>query len=162
LLRALAEVVPQLPAVHLHLVGDGPLRPDLERLTAQVGLAGRVTFHGAVAHDRLPDYYRAADLCVLASHYESQSLVVLEAAACARATVGTAVGLLPELAPPGWTVPPGDPGALAGALLTALADPLALDRAGRAARETVATHYSMERTLAILTGLYGELIPGSD
>jgi hypothetical protein len=58
-------------------------------------------------------------------------------------------------------VPPGDPAALAGALLTALADPLALDRAGRAAQATVAARYTLEGTLAVLADLYGELNPAS-
>ena len=83
LLRALARVARDVPDVHLHLVGDGQLRSELGQQAEELGVAPRVTFHGAVPHDRLPDCYRAADLLVCSSRYESQAMVGLEAAACA-------------------------------------------------------------------------------
>lgn len=92
LLRAFALVCDELSGVHLHIIGDGVLRPHLEKIAGKF-----VTFHGDVNHEKLPTYYRAADLCLLTSHYESQSMVALEAGACGRVTVGTKVGILPEL-----------------------------------------------------------------
>ena len=53
------------------------------RVATDVRVAERVTWHGAVAHDRLPEYYRGATLCVQASRFESQGMVVLEAQSCA-------------------------------------------------------------------------------
>ncbi|MGH2542384.1 MAG: glycosyltransferase, partial [Ardenticatenaceae bacterium] len=89
LLRALAGVIVKQPGVHLHIVGSGPLRVELERLATDLGVAARVTFHGEVGHERLPGYYRAADLFVLSSRYESQGMVALEAAACGLPIIGT-------------------------------------------------------------------------
>ncbi len=157
LLRALSRVVTQAPCVHLHVVGEGPLHGYLESLAESLGVAAYVTFHGAVSHERLPAYYRAADLCVLTSRYESQGMVTLEAAACARATVGTAVGLLPDLSPATRTVPVGDARALAEALLTTLQDPQAAVAMSQASLETVEAKYRLERMLEELYAVYAEL-----
>ena len=120
LLRALVEVRRHVLDVHLHIVGGGPLRSELERLAHSLNMAAAVTFHGEISHDRLPAYYRAADLCLLTSHYESQSMVALEAAACDRVTIGTEVGVLPELVPPEYLVSANDYQSLAG-IITQLA-----------------------------------------
>lgn len=157
LLRALSRVVDQAPGVHLHIVGDGPLRRDLESLAESLGVAHRVSFHGAVSHDRMPAYYHTADLCVLSSRYESQGMVILEAAACARSTVGTAVGLLPDLVPATQVVSVGDDQALAEALLTTLQDPRALATMGQASLKAVEAGYTLEQTITRLCALYAEL-----
>lgn len=98
LMQAFALV--NVPDLHLHIVGDGVLRDDLHTYAHTLGVAERVHFHHHVAHDDLPSYYNAADLCLLTSHFESQSMVALEAAACGRVTIGTPVGLLGELVEP--------------------------------------------------------------
>jgi glycosyltransferase involved in cell wall biosynthesis len=157
LLRALSRVVSRVPGVHLHIVGAGPLRRELECLAEGLGVAPHVTFHGAVPHDRLPDWYRAADLCVLSSRFESQGMVALEAAACARPTVGTAVGLLPDLVPATWTVPVGDDRALAEVLCTTLQDPRSRATMGQASLEAVRDGYTLEATVRRLSALYSVL-----
>lgn len=113
LLQAFAQVRAHGMDAHLHLAGTGRLQSDLEHLAETLNIAAGVTFHGEVAHEHLPDYYRAADLCVLTSHFESQSMVALEAAACGKLTAGTRVGLLPELVPDSFLVMPGDTAGLA-------------------------------------------------
>lgn len=158
LLQALALAVPRVPEIHLHLVGDGPLRGDLEAQAAALGLSGKVTFHGSVPHHRLPPYYRGADLCVLSSRHESQGMVVLEAAACGRTTVGTAVGILPELAPATQAVPVGDARGLADALVALLREPSSLAIRGRRALGAVREGYALERSVADLCSLYGTLL----
>jgi peptidoglycan/xylan/chitin deacetylase (PgdA/CDA1 family) len=85
----------------LYLVGDGPQRPALEAASAARGLTGMITFAGAVAHDRLPDWYRAADLFVLPSHSEGVPNVLREALACGTPFVASQVGGIPELAASG-------------------------------------------------------------
>jgi glycosyltransferase involved in cell wall biosynthesis len=120
MLHAFARIVVVSPQTQLHIVGDGPLRPALQQLAEQLAIADRINWHGDVAHHQLPEYYRAADLFLLSSRYESQSLVVLEAAACGLPSVGTAVGLLPELVPIVTSVPIGDAAALADATLALL------------------------------------------
>ena len=96
-LEALALVSQSLDGVRLDIVGDGPERAALMTFAERLGVADRVVFHGELRHERLPEFYRAADLCLLTSYVESQSMAALEAAACGRATIGAHVGLLPEL-----------------------------------------------------------------
>jgi glycosyltransferase involved in cell wall biosynthesis len=159
LLRALARVVRKAPAAHLHLVGDGPQRPTLERLAGELGVGDHLTFHGAVDHDRLPEYYRAADLAVLSSRFESQSMVALEAAACGLVTVGTAVGLLPELVGTEFTAPVGDAEALAAAVLTLARDPAHRAALGEANRAAVEARYTLSGSVRELSALYCRLAP---
>ncbi len=154
LLRAMARVVQQMTGVRLHIAGDGPLGDDLRGLAESLDIGDHVTFHGAVRHERMPAHYRAADLCVLSSRHEGQELVALEAAACNCATVGTAVGLLPDLMPATHVVPVGDDNALAEALLHALQDRHTLRAVGQAGRVTVEANYTLERTVACLLSLY--------
>ncbi len=162
LLRAFSQVVEGVPGIHLHFVGEGPLRRDLESLAESLGIASHVTLHGAVPHGQMLAYYRAADLCVLSSRHEGQELVTLEAAACARTTVGTAVGLLPDLTPASQVVPVGDAEALADALLGTIQDRQAITVIGQAGLEAVEAGYILERTVARLRALYVDLLaPGN-
>lgn len=160
LLEAFARVRRHQPQAHLHLVGEGPLRRELERRAAEPDLAGHVTFHGRVPHERMPAYYRGADLYVQSSRHESQGMAVLEAAACALPVVGTAVGLLPEL-PGARAVPPGDAGALAAAIV----DGLGRDATGRetlaAAAAGIRQRYGMRGTLERLETVYRAVATGA-
>ncbi|MFN8472668.1 MAG: glycosyltransferase [Anaerolineae bacterium] len=152
LLRAVARVRRDIPGIHLHIVGDGPMRAALGTMVIELGLQGCVTFHGAVRHEALPAWYHAADLCVLSSRHEGQELVTLEAAACGRATVGTAVGILPDVMPGRYVAPPQDSERLASAIRLALDDRESCRR--QAAFDTVRTRYSLEQTVADLSALY--------
>jgi len=94
----------------LHLLGDGPSKAALQKQAAELGLDSYVQFHGAVGHDRIPDWYRAADLTVLSSDSEGLPNVLRESLACGTPFVSTAVGSLKEISCPGATllVPKGD------------------------------------------------------
>ncbi len=107
--------------VHL---GDGPRRAELLHRAEALGIVDRIRFVGRVAHDALPDWYRAADLQVLPSRSEGVPNVLMEGLACGLPFIASAVGGVPEVAPsPTWCVAPDDAVALAGAIATALADP---------------------------------------
>ncbi len=155
LLRAVARVRRDVPDVHLHIVGDGPLRAVLGQCAAGLGMRDCVTFHGAVRHEMLPAWYHAADLCVLSSRHEGQELVTLEAAACRRATVGTAVGILPDLMPPQYVARPGNAERLAAAIRAALDNTSSC--VTEAAVDAVRTRYNLERSTASLTEMYASL-----
>jgi glycosyltransferase involved in cell wall biosynthesis len=157
LLRAMAVVVSHVPSARLHVVGDGPLRDQLQHQAQSLGIAGNVTFHGAVSHDRMPAYYRAADLFVLASRHEGQELVTLEAAACGRGGIGTAVGVMPDLSPGTRTVPVGDAFGLADSLIDALSAPDAVAEMGQHARAAVDARYSLTHTIEALLATYASL-----
>ena len=125
LLEAFEIVFRRHPGARLHLVGEGELAPALAQRFSQLELESHVTFHGAVDHGKLAGIYRQADLLVQSSRFEAQGMAVLEAVACGCPVVGTAVGVLPELAEAvtGTVTRPGDAGALAEAILAQLDDP---------------------------------------
>jgi glycosyltransferase involved in cell wall biosynthesis len=118
LLRAFALFQQSNPTAMLHIVGQGPLRSDLEQSAVELNLRERVCFRGEVDHASLPSVYRAASAFVLSSRHEAQGMVALEAAACGAPTVGTRVGVVPELT--SSVAPIGAADALAGALAAAL------------------------------------------
>jgi glycogen synthase len=129
LLRRAAAVV---------LVGDGPLRPALERQAARLG-PGRVRFQGFVPHAEVPAWLAAADVLVLPSVYEELGSVLLEAMAAGLPVVASEVGGIPDaLGPAGLLVPPGDPAALAAAVDQVLEDPALAAELARAARRRAA------------------------
>jgi glycosyltransferase involved in cell wall biosynthesis len=154
LLGAFALALRERPQTELELVGEGPLRAELERLAGHLGIADRVIFGGGVPHDQLPARYQAADLYVHSSRYESQGMTVLEAAACGLAHAATTVGVIPELAGAGLHVPVGAHQQLAGAIVDLLADDDLRQRMGLAARRLVEARYSLDTSAAQLEALY--------
>lgn len=125
----------------LLVAGDGALRPALEARAAELGLRDRVRWLGV--RTDVADLLAAADLFVLASDWEGNPLVVMEAMAAGRPVVATAVGCVPELVPAeaGILVPPGDALALARALDLVLGDPARLSELGLAARRSAIARF---------------------
>jgi glycosyltransferase involved in cell wall biosynthesis len=121
LLQALSQVRETQPDVHLHLVGQDILNGRLQRLTSELSLINEVTFHGFMNQKDLLTLYQQAHLYVQSSLFESQGASVLEAAACGVPTVGTAVGLVHELAPDAAvSVPIAHPSAMSAAIIRLL------------------------------------------
>ena len=100
------------------LIGQGPLRRELERQIAGRGLEGRVRLLGPRPQGELPDWYRSATVFVLPSRSEGVPNVLLEAAACGAPFVASRVGGIPEIAHLGVSrlVPREEPELLAQAL----------------------------------------------
>ena len=142
---------------HLLLIGNGPLRAELEALARSLGIHERVTILSGVA-DVVP-YYHAADVFVLPSVNRSEAfgLVQVEAMACGKPVVNTqlesGVTFVSRHEETGLTVPPSDSQALAVALSTLLKNPEMRARMATAARQRVATEFNVEvmaqRTLAV-------------
>lgn len=109
----------------LYLVGDGPLRQRLEAESAAKGLEGMVHFVGTQLHDRLADWYRAADLTVLPSWSEGLPNVLRESLACGTPFAASRVGGIPGIAGErtDWLVEPGDAEGLAAAMARGLTNP---------------------------------------
>lgn len=141
MLRALA--VARIPDLTLSFVGDGADRPALERMAAELGVAGRVTFHGIV-----PDaarLLRAFDALALSSRTEGTPMVLLEAMAAGVPVAATRVGGVPDVVSDAEAAlaPPDDAAALAAALDSLLA------RNDRAARCVAAARSRLERDFAL-------------
>jgi glycosyltransferase involved in cell wall biosynthesis len=125
LVAALARLHADGGLARLTVIGQGPLRPALERQVAELGMSDRVTFLGPLPQAALADWYRAADLFVLPSHSEGVPNVLLESMACHTPYVATNVGGVPEIHAPevGRLVPSNDPAALADAIAGELSVP---------------------------------------
>jgi N-acetyl-alpha-D-glucosaminyl L-malate synthase BshA len=155
LLQAFVEVARSRPEVDLLLVGDGALRPDLERLTKELSLERRVRFMG-VRND-VADVLRASDVFALTSLSEAASITLLEAMASGTPVVVTAVGGNPEIVRDGVNgllAPRGDAHAIAQAILRLLQDPAEARVMGQAGLERVRTSYRLDQTIERYYQLY--------
>jgi len=162
LLRALSLIVAREPQVHLDWVGEDTLGGAMHALCGELGLTEHVTFHGFRTSDAVAAFYRAAHLHLLTSRHESQAVVVSEAAAAGVPTVGTAVGIVAELAPhAARAVPVADPAALAEAALALLHDQPRREAIGRAAQAWAQQH-DAGWTAAQFERLYSSLISQRD
>jgi len=158
LIRAFRRVLDDLSGATLTLVGDGEDLEANRRLVAELGLADRVRFVGAVLN--AAPYIRASDVTVLPSRREGLPIVALESFALGRPLIATAVGGTPSVVrdgESGWLVPPRDVAALAAAMIDAGADPEARRVRGSAGRAIVHASFSAERTLDQIERLLDEL-----
>jgi L-malate glycosyltransferase len=157
-LRAAARLSHKLSNVEFVLVGDGPLRPELEREAGELGLQERVRFLG----DRrdIAAVLASLDVSVVPSASESLSNVILESMAAGVPVVATEVGGNSELAGDGRgvMVPLGDEEALAAALERVLADREFRSTISRRARQFAKGNFSAERIREQYCSLYAEAL----
>jgi glycosyltransferase involved in cell wall biosynthesis len=97
LLQALVRVREQRQGTVLDVVGDGPERASYERLAAELGLADAVVFHGLLPKKRIAEILAVSDLFVLASRFDNNPCVLVEAQAAGLPIVATRVGGIPEI-----------------------------------------------------------------
>lgn len=159
LIEAFAMAVKEYPAMRLWLVGDGPLRPMVEKLVEEKRLEKKIVFFGI--RDDVPELLAKADVFVLSSDWEGVPLTILEAMAAGRPVVATAVGGLPELIEDGVTgflVPPRDPDALAQAILRLAKDRTLRLRMGKEARKQAVERFDIAQTARAYEELYLRLL----
>jgi glycosyltransferase involved in cell wall biosynthesis len=158
LLAALPEMRREIPELTVLLVGEGRRQEDLRRQVRDLGLEGTVRFLGT--RRDLPEIYRALDLFVQPSLWEGLPLALLKAMGAALPVVATRVSGCREAVEDGVNgclVEPGDPEALARAMLELLRHPEARRRLVEAGRRTVSEKYSLEAMLKRLAELYLDL-----
>jgi teichuronic acid biosynthesis glycosyltransferase TuaC len=147
-LRALAQLDPARRPEYM-VIGDGPCRPGLERLAAELGVADRVRFLGQLPNPEAVARAAACDLFVMPGVEEPFGVAFVEAMAAGLPAIGSRGEGGPEdiaAAGPGMVlVEPDDPAALAGLLDQLTRDRAELARLGVAARETVAANFTWER-----------------
>jgi glycosyltransferase involved in cell wall biosynthesis len=156
-LRAAALVSAVVPQARFLVVGDGPLRPDLEHRAAVLGLADAVTFTGYRCD--APNVLAGLDVLAVPSRSDGSPLVVCEAMAAGVPVVASRVGGLPDLVEDGGSgllVRPGEAEDLARALVSLLLDPEAARRLGARGRRLAASR-SHERLVDRMTQLYAGL-----
>lgn len=144
------RAMPSLPGVDLVIVGDGPLRNSLEELARSLGVAERVNFEGERLNQEIVPYYLASDVYVLPSIAPSEAfgIVQIEAMACGLPVVNTnlpsGVPFVSRDGETGFTVPPGEPAALARAVSRLLSDEELRCRLGEAGRARAHAEFAKE------------------
>jgi glycosyltransferase involved in cell wall biosynthesis len=155
LIAAAPRILDRHPDAELLIAGDGECRPSLAAQARGLGVAERVRFLGH--REDVAAVLAMADLFVLPSRSEAFPNSLMEAMASGLPVVASAVGGIPELVHDGRTgrlVPPGDPTALAGAILDLLDRPAMLAELGRTARRSIEATYSFDRMVAQFEDLY--------
>lgn len=171
--RALALLIEQgertADAPLLMIVGGESEEPDpvstpeideLQKLARELGVSKHIRFMGKKQPELLRYYYSAADVAVTTPWYEPFGLTPLEAMACGRPVIGSAVGGITFTIKDGETgllVPPRDPRALAASLRYLLAQPQLIRRMGLAARKRVEREFSWS-IVAMRTGALYDVV----
>ena len=163
----LLHAAAQLPGIwRLHIAGEGPERPALEQLAAQLGIADRVQFDGVVGSDNMAAYLGQLDVLVLASRTlpnwkEQFGRVLVEAMACETAVVGSQSGEIPNvIGEAGLTFPEDNVDALKNHLLHLMQSETLRDELGRQGRQRVLEQYTQSQIADQTVSVYRELIQG--
>ncbi len=158
MVRAMSMVAHELPEARFVIVGDGPLRGQVELLAADLGLSSKLVLTG-LRRD-VPELMAAFDIFVLSSLWEGLPRVLPQAMASGLPIVATAVDGNAEAVCDGVNgllVPPGDPTAMARAVVSLLRDPERAAQMGAAGRSRVA-EFGARLMVERVAALYEELL----
>ncbi|MFV8751677.1 glycosyltransferase family 4 protein [Nannocystaceae bacterium ST9] len=140
------------------LIGDGPMRPQVERAIAEQGLADRIVLAGT--RDDVPQRLAEAQVFMLITRREGFPISILEAMRAGLPVVASAVGGIAEAVVEGETgalVEAGDPAALAGALEPLLRDAGLRTKLGQAGRRRFVAEFEFATHLRRIWAIYAEL-----
>ena len=159
LIAACAELKSRGIQLECEIIGDGPLREELQNAVAAAGLDGIVRLLGALSQEEVVRHLAECDVFALASIVDSKGAsdilptVILEAMATSRPVVSTRLAAIPEIVRDGESgllVSPGDVEQLADALESLLRDPQLRARVGAAGRHNVEEKFDVDKTAAQL------------
>jgi glycosyltransferase involved in cell wall biosynthesis len=148
----------------VHILGEGPARPELEGLARELGIADRVRFLGQALSTDAPEHYRRMDALVLPSvsrpnWVEQFGRVLIEAMACGVPVVGSASGEIPwVIGEAGVLFPEGDSQALRGVLSRLLADADWRKELARLGRQRVLERFTQARVAEATAEVYREMV----
>ncbi|OUC11645.1 MAG: colanic acid biosynthesis glycosyltransferase WcaL [Alkalinema sp. CACIAM 70d] len=158
LVEAVRQLVTEGAFLHLTLVGDGELRPQLEALIQQHGLQEFIKITGWASSAMVQEYLRSARALVLPSFAEGLPVVIMEALALGRPVISTYIAGIPELVEPGvcgWLIPAGSITALNRAILRVLQSSEAeLEQFGSFGKQRVTDNHNIDQEVAKLIDLF--------
>ncbi|MBX6387447.1 MAG: glycosyltransferase family 4 protein [Frankia sp.] len=162
LLEALAKIRVEREHAHVVCVGKAREGGSAARQVSELGLGDAVTFRSNLSQADLVDLLRSAEVAVVPSLYEGFSLPAVEEMSCGLPLVATAAGSLPEVVGPdgeaALTVPPGDAGALAAAIMRLLDDPELRARLGAGGRRRVEERFSWRAATRATAEWYADCV----
>jgi glycosyltransferase involved in cell wall biosynthesis len=144
------------------ILGDGPLRKQMEEAAAERGIGGRFRFAGWLDHATIPRHLSLADVVVMPGDFEGRSLVYLETQACGRVLLASDLPPAREVIIDGKTgllFRTGDVAHLAARLLEILGDARLRETIARQARR-VAERYALEHVVAAYEAVFRDIISG--
>jgi glycosyltransferase involved in cell wall biosynthesis len=147
----------------LDVIGDGTDRATLESQASRLGIAGRVTFHGAQSQEALVRFCRSAAVVVIPSENEGLGLVAVEAQLCEAPVIAFRSGGLPDVVRDGVTgvlTPPGDVQSLAAAMDALSADPARGAQLGRAGRAAALSRFAPAAASEAYRAIYDRVTRG--
>ncbi|HUC86874.1 MAG TPA: glycosyltransferase [Candidatus Saccharimonadales bacterium] len=160
LIQAVALLKPTT-SLRLELIGGGNQQNTLIQATNELGLTDIITFRGRVSEEDKLAAYRQADVFVITSPAELQSIVTMEAMACAKPVVAVDAGALPNLVRDGvngYLVPPNDAELLAQRCRQLLNSASLRQRFGKASLETIRTHHATDVTFDAYERTYRQVL----
>jgi len=167
LLHAFSKIRKHHPDAELHIVGDGPLRHDLEKLAQELGVAQSVVFKGYLTGEALQKEYLEASVFVLPSkpdrigQTETLGVVNIEALSYGLPVVASRLGGIPDVIQDGKTgllFPPGNVEELAQKILQILDSPALAERLVRVGQAHIREHYAWPKIIERLETLYREAL----
>lgn len=147
IVRSAPQVLRHDPNVLYLIVGEGPLREDMETLAGQLGVGERFRFEPFVDYSHMPDYMNLADLVVMPSEREGLARVYLEAQACGKTLIASDIPAAREVVVHGQTgllFRKGNLDDMAEKTLLAAGNPLLREKIGKSAREQVLLRHNLE------------------
>jgi len=160
LVRAMTQIQHKLNQHRLLFIGEGPLRTELSKLAAEIGIADRVQFLGQQPPEEVSKWLRRAELLVLPSLEEGLGVVLLEALASGTPCVASRVGGIQEVLSPevGILVEPANVNELAQAIIDILSDRDRWMKLSRNARALAEERFSWEVIASRLVEIYKECL----
>ena len=158
LVHAAADIVRAVPEARVVILGEGELRVELTRLIHELGLERHVLLPGF--RPDVLSLLKAFDVFVMPSITEGLGTSILDAMACSKAVVASAVGGIPEVVEreaTGLLVPPRDASALGAAIVRLLRDPALAARFAAAGRARVEQRFTAERMVQETLDVYHRL-----
>ncbi len=160
-LRVAVEVRRHVPNAHFLVIGDGPRRPQLQSLAADLNLQDCVHFLGNRAD--VPALLQLMNVFLLTSHNEANPVSILESLATGVPVIATRVGAISETVLDGvngYTIEPGDEAQMVDRITALFRSPERARRMGAAGRDHVARHWSLEQMVSsyerLISSLHGQ------
>ncbi|MFC2052215.1 glycosyltransferase family 4 protein [Chloroflexota bacterium] len=160
LIKSAEYICKEYPSASFTIIGDGPLRPTLEKMAHELHLEDNFSFLGFLPREELIHYYQNETVYVLPAYYEGLPTTVLEAMSCGMPVVATDIPGPADAVVNGETgflVPPQEPKLLADCVLKLLGDKNLRQKMGKAGRERVEKQFTWDmvaqRVLATYSGI---------
>ena len=160
LIKAMNQIAEKRKDIKLRIIGNGPDKQHLIKLTETLKIKDKVIFEGLVPHTEMPKYYQQCDIFCFPTLGEPFGKAIIEAMACAKPVVASNIGGPAEVIQNGRTgilVPPAQPKILAEKILELLDNELEIKTMGVSARKAVVEKYSWRKISETYHSLYKTL-----